>query len=71
LDPASAGCNPAVWWWRGGCKAGLRAVATRDVRLLFCARVIRLFAYGALSVVHVLYLTGLGLSESQTGLLLS
>jgi MFS family permease len=42
---------------------------THDARLLFCTRFTRLFAYGALSVVLVFYLTGLGLSESQTGLL--
>jgi MFS family permease len=34
-------------------------------------RCIRLFAYGALSVVLVFYLTGLGLSASQTGMLLT
>ncbi len=44
---------------------------THDGRLLFLTRFIRLFAYGALSVVLVFYLTGLGLSESQTGLLLT
>jgi MFS family permease len=44
---------------------------TRDGRLLFLARFLRLFAYGALSVVLVFYLTGQGLSESQTGLLLT
>ena len=42
-----------------------------DGRLLFLTRFVRLFAYGALSVVLVLYLVGLGLSESDTGLLLS
>jgi MFS family permease len=42
---------------------------THDARLLFLTRFTRLFAYGALSVVLVFYLTGLGLSESQTGLL--
>jgi MFS family permease len=42
-----------------------------DGRLLFAARFIRLFAYGGLSVVLVLYLVGLGLSESDTGLLLT
>jgi len=42
-----------------------------DARLLFATRFIRLFAYGALSVVLVLYLVGLGLSESDTGLLLT
>src|SRR5205823_12013274 len=44
---------------------------TRDGWLLFATRFIRLFAYGALSVVLVLYLVGLGLSESETGLLLT
>ena len=44
---------------------------TRDGWLLFATRFVRLFAYGALSVVLVFYLVGLGLSESQTGLLLT
>src|SRR5258707_10953900 len=44
---------------------------TNDGRLLFLTRFTRLFAYGALSVVLVLYLTSLGLSESQTGMLLT
>ena len=44
---------------------------TRDGWLLFATRVIRLFAYGALSVVLVFYLVGLGLSQSRTGLLLT
>jgi len=42
---------------------------TRDAWRLFATRFVRLFAYGALSVVLVFYLTGLGLSESQTGFL--
>ncbi len=44
---------------------------TRDARLLFLSRFIRLFAYGSLSVVLVFYLIGLGLRESQTGILLT
>src|SRR5437868_1827603 len=44
---------------------------TRDGWLLFLTRFVRLFAYGSLSVVLVLYLTSLGLSESQTGVLLT
>jgi MFS family permease len=44
---------------------------TRDGWLLFFTRFMRLFAYGSLSVVLVFYLIGLGLSESQTGLLLT
>jgi MFS family permease len=43
----------------------------RDARLLFASRFLRLFAYGALSVVLVLYLTSLGFSEARTGLLLT
>jgi MFS family permease len=44
-------------------------VLTPDGRLLFLTRFTRLFAYGSLSLVLVFYLTGLGLSESQTGIL--
>src|SRR5216684_5496026 len=44
---------------------------TLDGWLLFFARFIRLFAYGSLSVVLVFYPIGLGLSDSQTGLLLT
>src|SRR5215831_13833798 len=52
---------------RFGPPAALRG----DTLLLFVTRFIRLFAYGALSVVLVIYLTGLGLRESQVGLLLT
>lgn len=43
----------------------------RDVRLLFLTRAVRLFAYGFLSVVLVLYLAEVGLTEPQIGLLLT
>jgi MFS family permease len=43
----------------------------RDAWLLFLTRFLRLFAYGALSVVLVFYLVGLGLSEVQTGMVLT
>src|SRR4051812_3841023 len=43
---------------------------TRDGRLLFVTRFARLFAYGSLSVVLVLYLNSLGLGESETGALI-
>lgn len=43
----------------------------RDGRLLFGTRIVRLFAYGALAVVLVLYLAQQGLSERQIGLVLS
>ena len=42
-----------------------------DVRLLFATRIVRLFAYGLVSVVLVLHLAAAGLSESQIGLLLT
>ncbi|HYU10432.1 MAG TPA: MFS transporter [Gemmatimonadales bacterium] len=42
-----------------------------DGRLLLLTRFIRLFGYGALSVVLVLYLTGLGIGTQQIGLLLT
>jgi MFS family permease len=44
---------------------------TGDASLLFSTRFVRLFAYGALSVVLVFYLVGLGLTEAQTGVLLT
>ena len=48
----------------------LRALSA-DGRLLFSTRMVRLFAYGFLSVVLALYLAQLGLSEPQIGLLLT
>ncbi|HUC41419.1 MAG TPA: MFS transporter, partial [Gemmatimonadales bacterium] len=42
-----------------------------DRDLLLLTRSLRLFAYGALSVVLVLYLTALGFTTSQIGLLLT
>jgi MFS family permease len=44
---------------------------TRDAWLLFATRSIRLFAYGSLSVILVFYLIGVGLTESQAGLVLT
>ncbi len=41
-----------------------------DGRLLFLTRMVRLFAYGFLSIVLVLYLKALGLNDQQVGLLL-
>jgi MFS family permease len=43
----------------------------RDAWLLFLTRFLRLFAYGLISVVLVFYLVGIGLTEAQTGLLLT
>lgn len=43
----------------------------RDLTLLFVSRGVRLFAYGFLSVVLVLYLKALGLSDGEIGALLT
>src|SRR5438094_2777668 len=43
----------------------------RDVRLLFATRIVRLFAYGFVSVILVLYLAEIRLSAEQIGLLLT
>jgi MFS family permease len=43
----------------------------RNVRLFFATRIVRLFAYGLVSVVLVLHLAAAGLAESQIGLLLT
>jgi MFS family permease len=45
--------------------------APRDFTLLFAARMVRLFAYGFLAVVLVLYLRALGYSEARVGVLLA
>ena len=50
--------------------ASLRSL-TPDGRLLFLTRTIRLFAYGLLAVVLALYLSALGLSDTQIGLVLT
>lgn len=42
-----------------------------DVALLFATRTLRLFAYGLLSIVFVLYLARIGLSGAAIGLLLA
>jgi MFS family permease len=43
----------------------------RDVRLLFATRILRMFGYGFLAVVLVLYLASIGLSGGEVGLLLA
>src|SRR5205809_3655732 len=52
-------------------KRGALQDLPHDGWFLFLTRFVRLFSYGSLSVVLVFYLTGLGLSESQTGMLLT
>jgi MFS family permease len=47
------------------------AAGRHDVPLLFVTRVLRMFAYGAISLVLVLYLAEIGFGEGQIGLLLT
>jgi MFS family permease len=54
-----------------GAATGRASPARRDVPLLFATRIARLFAYGFLSVVLVLYLGALGFDGPRTGLLLT
>jgi Arabinose efflux permease len=44
---------------------------SRDARLLFTARIVRLFAYGFVAMVLVLYLSSIGLDDHRIGMLLS
>lgn len=53
-----------------GLVASLRGL-DRDGRLLFATRVLRMFAYGFLAVVLVLYLAALGLDAIMIGLILT
>ena len=46
-------------------------IVTTDIILLFAARIIRLFAYGFISVVLALYLAATGLSASGVGAILT
>ena len=57
--------NPAPEPTRG------ERLLSRDGRRLFLTRIARLFAYGFVSVVLVLYLVSAGLSEARVGLLLT
>ncbi len=44
---------------------------SKDGAILFSTRILRLFAYGSLSIILALYLAQLGLSEARIGLLFS
>ena len=57
---------------RPAAASGSAAAGTdrRDITLLFTTRILRMFGYGFLAVVLVLYLSAIGLSGAETGLLL-
>ena len=66
-------CHDSSEGWGLGLtsKLTLNLGLTRDGRILFSTRILRLFAYGFLSVILALYLSQLGLSEVNIGLLLT
>ncbi len=43
----------------------------KDINILFVTRILRMFAYGALSIVLVLYLLKIGLKDYEIGLLIT
>ncbi len=59
------------WITRAHIHVDSEGQALSDMRLLFATRSLRMFSYGFLSVVLVLYLAGLGFDEWRIGLLLS
>src|SRR5690242_7721824 len=66
-SPSAAAPRPAS---DDGLVASLRGLE-RDGRLLFLTRVLRMFAYGFLAVVLVLYLVELGLDGLTIGAILT
>ena len=68
MPAASPGGAPAP---EGAPSPARRPPLDRDVALLFATRVVRMFAYGALSVVLVLFLGGIGFDGAATARLLT
>ena len=66
-------CSSAAWgaWALGHRGHPTLAPVTRDARLLFLARAVRMSGYGALGVILVLYLAAAGLDAGQIGILLT
>lgn len=56
---------------QGESRFSSQLLLTRDGWVLFGTRMVRLFAYGLLSVVLVLYLSAIGMSDQYIGLLLT
>jgi MFS family permease len=50
--------------------SGVGSARSHDIDLLFATRILRMFGYGFLAVVLVLYLDAIGLSGGEVGLLL-
>ena len=52
---------------------GLEALlaTTRDAKILYAQRFVRLFAYGGTTLILAIYLADLGFSDNQTGLFMT
>jgi len=62
--------QPMAAWSRLGLEIGYTsAMPRRDIPILFTTRIVRLFAYGFLSVILAFYLIEVGLDERAVGLL--
>ncbi len=65
-------CTWFTIFWRGWRKYSVsRMLLTRDGWLFFISRIVRLFAYGFLSIILALHLAAVGMTESEIGLLLT
>jgi predicted MFS family arabinose efflux permease len=60
-------------WHRLYAEVGLKALvhSPADTKILCLQRFVRLLAYGGTSLVLVLYLTSLGISEEKTGIFMT
>ena len=65
--------NPTTLLSKVASELGVYSIlgSTRDTKLLCFQRFIRLFAYGASTLILVLYLSSLGISEARIGLFMT
>ena len=65
--------NPTTLLSRVASELGVYSIlgSTRDTKLLCLQRFVRLFAYGASTLILVLYLSSLGISEARIGLFMT
>ena len=65
--------NPTTLLSKAASELGVYSIlnSTHDTKLLCLQRFIRLFAYGASTLILVLYLSSLGISEARIGLFMT
>ncbi|SLM36172.1 Major facilitator superfamily domain, general substrate transporter [Lasallia pustulata] len=69
----TAASKPTTFLAKAASELGVYSIvgSTRDTKLLCLQRFIRLFAYGASTLILVLYLSSLGISEARIGLFMT